>query len=254
MKPDSLYLSTIDSQAPDLARQWGLGLEIAEFCTAWNLDDEFPQTDQKVRNSLQGISRAVLHAPYNELFPCAIDRRARALAHDRYLQTIEVAAGYGIRKLVIHPGFDPHLYFPEWFTPQCTLFFRELMKEIPGDVTLCLENVLETDPSLILDIISKVDDERLRMCLDTGHAEAYSEVHPEDWVKACAPYLSHFHIHNNDGRRDLHGPLFEGVIPMDRLLNTIHVLCPKASITLELPQAESSLLWLREQDLLEEST
>ena len=254
MKKESLYLSTVDPKAGDLARAWGLGLEISEFCTAWNLDDEFPAADRIVCQELRGIQRATMHAPYNEHFPCAIDRRARALAKDRYLQSIEVAAGYGIHKLVIHAAYDPHLYFPEWFVPQSAAFFRELMPLVPENVTLCLENVLETEPELIGDIVRQVDDKRLRMCLDTGHAEAYSHHHPDYWVEHCQDILDHFHVHNNDGHRDLHGPLYEGTIPMRRLLEQIQSLCPGASVTLELPQGEGSLLWLRDQDLLEETT
>ena len=252
MKRNTLYLSTIDPQAHDLARQWGLGLEIAEFCTAWNLDDEFPQTDRKVRRQLQGISRAVLHGPYNELFPCAIDRRARALAADRYLQAIETALRYGIHKLVIHAGFDPYLYFSQWFIPQSVLFFRDFLKDVPGDVELCLENVLEPQPSYLTQIIRQVDDPRLRMCLDVGHAQAYSEISPVDWVLEAQDCLSHFHIHTNNGLQDQHGPLFQGVIPMEALLQQIALRCPQASVTLELPQAESSLVWLQEKKILEE--
>lgn len=39
-----LYLSTIGEDAPALARRLGLGLEVAEYCTAWRMDREFPAT------------------------------------------------------------------------------------------------------------------------------------------------------------------------------------------------------------------
>ena len=254
MKRDSLYLSTVDPMAGDLARAWGLGLEIAEFCTAWNLDDEFEATDRQVRRELQGIQQATLHGPYNELFPCAIDRKARALAMDRFLQTVQVAAGYGIHKIVFHGAFDPHLYHPDWFIPQSAAFFRQLVPELPQGTVLALENVLEPEPRLLTQIVRQVDSPKLRICLDVGHAQAYSRTSAMDWVDACYPWLTHFHIHNNNGSQDLHGPLFEGVIPMTRLLEKIQLLCPDASMTLELPQAESSLLWLQQQNILEERT
>ena len=57
MKKERLFLSTIDPEAQDLARAYGLGLEIAEFCTAWNMDRDFPQTDALVQRKLAGISR-----------------------------------------------------------------------------------------------------------------------------------------------------------------------------------------------------
>jgi hypothetical protein len=38
MKKENVYLSTIASDAAPLAREYGCGLEIAEFCTAWNME------------------------------------------------------------------------------------------------------------------------------------------------------------------------------------------------------------------------
>ena len=54
---------------------------------------------------------------------------------------------------------------------------------------------------MMTEIFRKVDNPRLRMCLDVGHVNAYSPVPVEEWVSACAEFLSHFHIHNNDARR-----------------------------------------------------
>ena len=84
MENHRFYLSTISADAADTARRYGLGLEIAEYCTAYNMDGHFPETDAAVREKLAGIARATLHAPFSELFPCAIDPRARALAADRF--------------------------------------------------------------------------------------------------------------------------------------------------------------------------
>lgn len=251
MKQTQLYLSTVDENAPSLCRKYGLGLELAEFCTAWNLDDEFAATDRKVRQEMEGISRFTLHGPYNELFPCAIDKKARQLCLNRYLQTMEVARGYGIHKLIFHAGFNHALYFPIWFTQQSTLFFKDFVKEIPEDMTIALENVVEEDPAWITEILAAVDSPKLRMCLDVGHARAYSKFTPSQWVNEAAPFIDHFHIHNNDGSRDSHSPLMEGSIPMMDLLSQIETQCPEATLTLELPEAESSLHWLLQNKILE---
>ncbi len=80
MENHRFYLSTIAADAAGTARQYALGLEIAEYCTACNMDEHFPETDAAVREKIAGIARVTLHAPFNELFPCAIDPRARALA------------------------------------------------------------------------------------------------------------------------------------------------------------------------------
>ena len=254
MKKANLYLSTVDENAPVLARKYGLGLELSEFCTAWNLDDEFPETDRVVRREMEGISRFTLHGPFNELFPCAVDRKVRALTRQRYLQAIEIAKGYGIHKLVLHAGYNPWLFYPVWFREQSILFFRDFVKEIPEDMTVCLENVLEDEPSMMTDILRSVDSPRLRMCLDVGHAHAYSKVGVETWILKCQDVLSHFHVHNNDGTRDSHSALFEGSIPMESLFREIENLCPQATVTLELPDASGSLAWMAARNLLEEET
>ena len=91
MKTNQIYISTIAPDAASVAYQYGLGLEIAEYCTAWNMDEKFDRLDVVVKKKLEGISHSTLHAPYNELFPCAIDKKARALAAERYRQAIDLA-------------------------------------------------------------------------------------------------------------------------------------------------------------------
>lgn len=247
MNKDKIYISTTASDAAEVARRWGLGLEIAEYCTAWNMDDEFAVTDVLVRKKLEGISRRVLHAPFNELFPCAIDRKARLLAAERYRQAIGLAKRYGAKKVVVHGGYNGRMYYPSWYTEQSVLFWKQFLDEDPG-VEIALENVLEEEPAWMLEIIRGVDDPRLRLCLDVGHVNAYSPMPVMQWLESCAPYISHFHIHNNDGSWDSHSPLNQGSIPMRELLQKAEVHCPEATVTLELTEAAPSVIWMTEKN------
>ncbi len=239
-----LFISTIAPDAARIAREHGLGLEIAEYCTAWNMDEQFPETDAALREKLMGIPKRVLHAPFNELFPCAIDPKARALAAERYKQAIALAKHYGAEKVIIHGGYNPRIYYPVWYVEQSILFWKAFLEET--DMPIVLENVLEETPDMLLDIVKGVGDPRLRLCLDVGHVNAYSGLPVTDWLKAWAPYLSHFHIHNNDGSWDTHSALNEGTIPMKELLLTAQELCPDATFTLEVMEAEPSIKWLAE--------
>lgn len=248
MNNERIYLSTTASDAGAVARKYGLGIEIAEFCTPWNLDDSFDTANETVLQAIAGVERKVFHAPFSELFPCAIDPRARALAADRYRQAIQLAKHYGAEKVIIHGGYNPWLYYPIWYTEQSVVFWKEFLREDPG-VQLVLENVLETEPELLLDILEGVNDPRLGMCLDVGHANAYSPVSLSDWVDRCARHIRHLHIHNNDGTKDAHQPLFDGTIPMKELLAQVETACPGATMTLELYEAESSVRWLLEEQV-----
>ena len=249
MDKKQFYLATIDANAHTLAKEFGFGIEISEYCTAYNMDQHFHEVDPQVREKVTCSDRFVLHAPYNELFPCAIDPKARELAKERYLQAIELAQRYGADKVVIHGGYNHWIYFPVWYTEQSIPFWKDFLPLIPEGITVCLENVLEDEPDMLLDIIKAVDDPKIRMCMDIGHVNSYAKVGVMEWMERCADYISHFHIHNNDTSWDTHSPLDQGTIPMKEFLARGDQLCPDATYTLELMESESSIRWLMEEVL-----
>lgn len=249
MKKEKIYLSTIAPDAVRVAKEYGVNLEIAEYCTAWNMDEKFVGVDKVVKKKLAGIPGSMLHAPYNELFPCAIDKKARELAASRYRQAIVLAKRYGSTKVIIHGGYNPWIYFPVWYIEQSILFWKEFLQADPG-VEIVLENVLETESGWLLDIVTGVDDPRLKMCLDIGHVNAYSGIPVMQWLETCAPYISHFHIHNNDTSRDQHNALDKGTIPMKEFLLRAEELCPDATVTMELMKDGPSMQWMAENGLI----
>ena len=249
MDRKQFYLATIDANGHTLAKEHGFGIEISEFCTAYNMDQFFGEVGPQVQEKVTCSDRFVLHAPYNELFPCAIDPKARDLARERYLQAIELAQRYGADKVVIHGGYNHWIYFPVWYTEQSIPFWKDFLPLIPDGITVCLENVLEDEPDMLLDIIKAVDDPKIRMCMDIGHVNSYAKVGVMEWMEHCAPYISHFHIHNNDKSWDTHSALDQGTIPMKEFLKRADELCPDATYTLELVEAESSVRWLLEEVL-----
>lgn len=243
-------LSTIDPNARETAARYGLGLEIAEYCTAWNMDEKFAETDPAVRSEIEGMALLTFHGPFNELFPCAIDPMVKDVARYRYRQAITLAKHYGINRIIIHGGYNPRLYYPIWYTEQSAAFWKDFIREVPEDVTILLENVMEEEIDMFLSILRQVEDKRLRMCLDIGHVNAYSKFSVPEWLEACAPYLQHFHIHNNDSSWDTHNALWDGTIPMEEFLKKAGQLCPDATFTLELMDSEPSVKWLRDKGFL----
>ena len=189
------------------------------------LDD--PATLPAVREKMAGIDHFWLHAPFAELAPCAVDPLVREVTARRYRQALSAARQLGIRRLVIHSGYIPLVYFPEWFTEQSVAFWREFLPEVPEDMVLALENVMDETPQLMTDIVRQVDDPRLGLCLDVGHANTCaSRTPPMEWIAPMAPYLRHVHLHNNLGDWDLHSSLGEGSIPMQQILAALLEQCP----------------------------
>ena len=253
MRRELVYVSSIGEDCCEAAREFGLGIELAQFCTAARLDGAPAEPwEIPVERCLSASSRFVLHGPFNELTPAAIDPLVLDVTKKRYRQAIKKAYAMGTQKLVLHAGFLPLVYYPEWFIDRSAVVWRELLCEIPDRMTVCLENVLEPEPQLLTAIMEAVHDSRLRICLDLGHANTCaSEIPPEDWLRACAPYLSHVHLHNNQGDRDLHAALFDGVMDIAGLLSMLDELSPQATCTLELTQDRPSLDWLEKKHLLE---
>ena len=102
MKKQQLYLSSIAEDAQQTAKDYGLGLELAQFCTAAFLDSPekvgelFPQDCARYLSSslaacLSSSDRFVLHGPFNELCPAAIDPLVLEITEKRYRQAIDRA-------------------------------------------------------------------------------------------------------------------------------------------------------------------
>ena len=174
-----LHLSTIGSDSYEAAKQYGLGIEVAEFCTAMNLDSGRDDILADIQRKIKGVEKKWFHDPFSELCPAAIDPKVRALSKERYLEGIEAARVLGIHNIVIHSGYIPLVYFPVWFVEQSVLFWKDFLKDAPKDSRIGLENVMEGEPSMLVDIARQVDDPRFGLTLDIGHANCVvSELPP----------------------------------------------------------------------------
>ena len=247
---EKLHISGTDSRAAALARQWRLGYETIAFSYAPLLDD--PSSLPRAREDTAGIGRLWLHAPFAELAPCAIDPLVRDVAHRRFRQALEAAQALGIRRMVFHGGFIPHVYYPEWYVEQSVQFWQTFLHDVPPDMLLVLENVMEPSPDTLVSIVQQVNDPRLGLCLDVGHANTcVSTTPPAAWVAPMAPYLRHVHLHSNEGDTDLHGALGTGTVPMGDVIDAVLRAAPQATFTIENQNALPSLQWLARQGYIE---
>ncbi len=124
---------------------------------------------------------------------------------------------FGIQRSVLHTLsnehfalFQTHHLPPEELCEHMLPFFRRANSQ---DVTMHLENVYE-DPSWMKRFFAQLDANEFKVgfCLDIGHARAFSKTSLEEWTPLLT-YLHekgvslHFHIHGNDGSKDMHLPM-----------------------------------------------
>lgn len=240
-----------------VAKEFGLGLEVCEFCITENLDEKRDEIMPFFLENVQGASAVILHAPFNELYPHAIEPKVREVAMERLSDIYRLAREIGAEKMVVHANFVESLYHPDWFVEKQIAFWREFLEKNEGETVLVLENVMEQSPEMLVKIAAGVSDSRLRLCLDLGHANL-TKTPVSTWISECAPYLSHYHIHNNHGPveagpasgGDLHRAVFDGAMDMEALLRLAEKLTPDATATVECNEVKSSSEWLKEKGFI----
>ena len=184
MKSQKIYLATFSDHPEETIRKYGIGIEFNQFCISTALDPERIDRTLAYMEKQAGEcgllttegridpDQAVIHGPFTELYPQAIDPEARAFAMRRFNQAYEGCRRLGIRRMVVHSGLAPQIYFDVWHVKQSVIFWKKFMEDKPEDFRLYIENVMDPDPRPLLEIAEKLDDPRIRLCLDIGHANA----------------------------------------------------------------------------------
>ncbi len=250
-----LYIATICGRWQEIADEYGVGIELDFYCQAKNMDgDRGAKVKAIVHKILQKYHVGVMHAPFNELFPAAIDPLARRLAMDRLNSAASLALEFGVKKMVVHSGYVPFTYFKAWQVDSSIRFWHEFMADKPHDFEIAIENVLDDEPSMLVEIAKGINLHNVGLCLDVGHANIAQRVNPDTgvgqdgWLDAMAPYLKHLHIHNNDGTGDFHKDLGEGTLDIERLLDGVIDKCShETTITVETLAGKESFKWLSDR-------
>ena len=249
MKTKRLYVATIADDHAELAKKYGLGIELDQFTYAPYMEPpKYAEKEEKMRESMACSDRFVLHAPFADICAAAIDPLVEEVSRRRYQQAFELAYAHGVKRIVIHSGYINGVYHPDWYPKKAAAFWRDFLADKPDDVQLLIENVMDDIPGPIANCVAALDDPRCRICLDIGHAAVHGKVPVADFISAYAPYLAHVHIHDNDGTFDQHYPLGQGSLPLQELIEAIEKEA-KPTYTLENTHAADSLIWLEERGI-----
>lgn len=182
------------------------------------------------------------HAPFVDLVPGGFDPRVLEITRLRFSQTMELAHKVGPRQIVFHPGFDEFRFaFREelWIENSLRVWGELLEAAQRVNTRICLENVFDTRPDHLARLREKLGKE-LGFCLDTGHYLIFSQVPLEQWLDAFSDGLFELHLHDNDGRQDLHQPVGEGTFDFTSLCRQIDARSLEPVVVLEHHTAEET--------------
>ena len=240
------YTATVGKNPEQVIARYNTGIEIDNFCQSILLDD--PNEPDRAREIMKLSDRHILHGPFTELHPAAIDPKARNLASYRLNQAYDVCRRLGISRMVVHSGYVPFVFFKSWQKEQSVKFWNEYMDDKPDDFNIFIENVLEDEPYMMLEMIENMDDKRVRLCLDTGHANVAGSPDIRKWFEVLGKHIGAIHLHNNNGMADEHNPPDKGNMNMAKVMEYIDSYCDSdTTVTIEAYELEDSFAWLAER-------
>jgi sugar phosphate isomerase/epimerase len=231
--------------AAALCRHRQTGIEIQTFYQPGALDKS-AELIERHRRAIAGLAPQSLHGPFGDLCPGSFDPVVRAVARFRYTQAVAVADDLGIDHLVLHHSYVPGTSFRANWIQRLTEFWRDFLQAARPSLRIHLENHLETDPTMIAELLDGVSDPRLDACLDIGHLHCYAKADPVDWIKVLGPRIGYVHLHDNDSSADSHLALGQGTISLPAVLAALEEFSPGAIWAVEsgLSVMEQSLDWL----------
>lgn len=247
-----LHIASFSENYISAIKKYGTGLEINHTCIseALNPDKEnrrslMTQIENDISDSC--ASQLILHGPFTEIIPAGIDSLIRNAGAQRLNQAYEIVKAFDIKKMVVHNGWIPFMYFKSWQAEKGAQFWEAFMADKPDDFNISIENVLEDEPYMMADMMSRIYDERIGLCLDIGHANAKTDkkYSVEKWIEVLGKHITHLHLHNNNGFDDQHRAFGEGTLNMVSIFKAIDEFCPPtATFTIESHDCLSCLEWL----------
>ncbi|HHX29296.1 MAG TPA: sugar phosphate isomerase/epimerase [Firmicutes bacterium] len=245
---DRLSANTFDKTALQLARSLGLGLEIVDYLLM-DPEEDITEKRKSVSQMMVGFSRLSFHgtAVGRDLVEINILSDDELLAI--YDESYEHARFHGIDNIVFHSYYLASQETPSVWVTKKAAFWKEYLRNKPASLRVYVENFIDDTPELLAELCDLVDDPRLRICLDVGHAGANSFIDLSEWIRLLGKRIGHVHLHNNDGLEDKHWPLGQGVLDMAAIIEALLDKAGSPTLALECDPKES-LRWLVQNGLL----
>ena len=201
-----------------------------------------------------------LHAPFWDLNLGSKNAAVREATMKAYNYAYDVAKRLGCTEVVVHNGFVPNTSYYEGWTKNAVRFWEEFFSDKDDSITMMIENQCEEDSTILQMEIDAVNDPRLKVCLDIGHAHANSKMSVEDWITSLGDRIGYLHLHDNHGvvedrpsfLNDEHLGIGMGTINNEKVFELLEEYCPDAiwNIECKIKYIEESIEVLKNMDYI----
>ena len=250
-------------EVAELCQEYHLGIEVQAFHDPYieNFDEVLEKHKLVLANIEGGKS---LHAPFWDLNLGTKMKGIRQETMDMFNYAYKIAKSLECTEIVVHNGYIPGTSWYDGWVMRATNFWKEFFADKDDSITMCIENQFENDSELLIKEIDAVNDPRLKVCLDIGHANANSNMPVEDWITSLGDRIHYFHLHNNHGKTnalgyntdDEHLAIGDGTIDIKRVLELAEEHCPDAiwNVETKTKYLEKSITLLQEMNYINADT
>jgi len=231
----------------------GVGVELQSYglngCKSPESWNERLRVHKVFRDKYPG--RLAIHGPFLGIEYAYTDHLMRDAVNQRMEQIFQATRELHANRLVLHTGFKLEIYlynyWDEWVRDTVAYWKEEIKRYEDIGVTVVLENVVEPDPSPMIELHDRIDHRNLKFCLDTGHVNVWSKLPPALWIKRMGNRLAHMHIHDNNGRFDEHLPMGRGNMDFNAVFRALHEIVPDITASLEVMSDKPTIMANLEQ-------
>ena len=227
-----------------------LGIEVQVFADiiTRKIGESEEEVDSRIRNELIKEKTILdsmscgksLHAPHAGVETGTKDYYDYEKIMKYLNKAYKVALELGCTEMVVHNGYKVGTYYYPKYIERSINFWKNFLSDKDNSITICLENQFELDSDMLIQIIDGVADNRLKVCLDIGHANANSIMPVEKWIETLGDRIAYYHLHNNHGKQsipdhndDEHLGINNGTIDIEKVLEYSEKYSPNAIWNLE---------------------
>jgi len=216
------YAKDVGDPSPYLRSIAEAGFSHLHWCHQWNTDFLYSRCEiAQIAAWLQELDLALtdLHSSAGEEKRWTSPREYERLAGVELVQNrIAMTARLGSDTIIMHAGGEPQeegLREAFWAQLWKSLDELEPFAREHG-VRIAIEN---GDFAVIRQVLARYGPDYVGLCYDSGHGNMVAN--GLDEAEALKDRLISIHLHDNDGARDSHQPLFTGTVDWERLARVL---------------------------------
>jgi len=189
------------------------------------LDHDLPSIEEGIEYAVESYGmKFQVHAPIADLNIGSPSERMRKHSIDELIMIMETCERLSIPLITIHPGVA--IAYGDEVKGRVRAATRDSIKIIDKktegmSLKIALENMPPGIWSICYDVAElseMIEGTRIGICFDTGHANLAGSVggflHDRE-------FIMNVHLHNNDGKSDLHMPLDGGAMDLEPVVGAL---------------------------------